>query len=79
MDFVTARPTERLAVDPEEAENQPNGGKPHQFYSVDIRVENPEGKLRPGMTGIGRIYGLRRSIGGLAMEEVKNFWGRKLW
>ena len=79
VDFVTARPTERLAVDPAEAENQPNGGKPHQFYSVDIRVENPEEKLRSGMTGIGRIYGSRRSIGGLAMEEVKNFWGRKLW
>jgi multidrug resistance efflux pump len=79
VNFVTTRPVERPILEPEVPEKQENAGKPHQFYSVDILVENPEAKLRPGMTGVGRVYGARRSVGGLVLEQVKNFWGRKLW
>jgi hypothetical protein len=53
--------------------------RPQQYYFVDIVLENPGNELKPGMTGIARVYGSRRSIGGMAMEELKNFWGRKLW
>jgi putative peptide zinc metalloprotease protein len=79
VNFVTARPVEGPILEPQVPENQENAGNPHQFYSVDILVENPEANLRPGMTGVSRVYGARRSVGGLVLEQVKNFWGRKLW
>ena len=32
-----------------------------------------------GMTGTARIYGKRRSLAGMAWQEVKNFVDRKVW
>ena len=55
------------------------GMNPPHFYLVDIYVENPKGTLKPGMLGVGRIYGRRRSAAGLAWEGVSEFVGRKLW
>ncbi|HEY2457145.1 MAG TPA: efflux RND transporter periplasmic adaptor subunit [Candidatus Acidoferrum sp.] len=49
------------------------------FYAVDLVVDNPEGKLRPGMTGIVRIYSGRTSILGHLGREVLRFSGRKIW
>jgi putative peptide zinc metalloprotease protein len=55
------------------------GMRPPTFYEMDLRVENSDGRLKPGMAGIARIYGQRRSIAGLAYREVADFLGRKVW
>ena len=49
------------------------------YYQVDLQVSNPDFELRPGMSGIARVYGGRRSIAGMAGESIVNFWGRKIW
>lgn len=49
------------------------------FYVIDLLVANPEGELRPGMTGIARIYGKRRSVLSHLAREVGRFFGRKIW
>ena len=49
------------------------------FYLVEMRIDNSDGKLRPGMVGLGRIYGERRSALGLAAETIGHFFGRKAW
>jgi len=77
--LVSTRPTEPPPWAEEEAGKDETGGRLHQYYFVDILLQNPGGELKPEMTGIARVYGRRRSIGGMALEEVKNFWGRKLW
>jgi putative peptide zinc metalloprotease protein len=77
VSLVSARPTETPQTEREEAEA--NEKRPQQFYFVDILVQNPEHILKPGMAGVARVYGSRRSIGGMGLEEIKNFWGRKLW
>jgi putative peptide zinc metalloprotease protein len=78
VSLVSARPTELLPVDGEQSDSS-GAAPPHQFYFVDITVQNPERALKPGMTGIARVYGSRRSLGGMMLEGIKNFWGRKLW
>jgi putative peptide zinc metalloprotease protein len=78
VSLVSARPTEPPPGAPEN-ERGSRSDEPQQYYFVDIVLENPGNELKPGMTGIARVYGRRRSIGGMAMEEIKNFWGRKLW
>ena len=76
VSLVSARPTEASV----EAEGAVAGDvNAHQFYFADIVVENPGSTLKPGMMGVARVYEGRRSFGGMIMEEVKNFWGRKLW
>lgn len=77
--MVSARPSEPSPWAEEEAGKDEKGGRPHQYYFVDIYLENPGEDLKPGMTGVARVYGSWRSIGGMALEAVKNFWGRKLW
>jgi multidrug efflux pump subunit AcrA (membrane-fusion protein) len=49
------------------------------FYLVDLFVPNPDGRLKPGMMGTGRIYGQRRSLAGLAWQQIARFLARKLW
>ena len=74
---MAARPTEideRLA-----GKVELRGMNPPHFYVVDLAVQNPGGTLKPGMTGVARIYGHRRSLLGLGWETFSNFWGRKLW
>ena len=76
-----------LAISPLSTEMDPGleeqvqykGLQPPNFYLVDLMAANPEGILRPGMTGTARIYGRRRSIAGFVWEEVSNFLGRKVW
>jgi multidrug resistance efflux pump len=77
--LVSARPTEKPLWAAQEAgrDSDPEGAR--QYYFVDILLENPEGDLKPGMGGVARVYSNRRSLGGLALEVVKNSWGRKLW
>jgi putative peptide zinc metalloprotease protein len=56
-----------------------SGLNPLTFYVVDMIIENPQGTLRPGMVGTARIYGQRRSLARLLVEEVIDFLGRKAW
>jgi hypothetical protein len=42
-------------------------------------VANPDGRLKPGMSGTARIYGRRQSLAGLIWQEAMNFVGRKVW
>jgi putative peptide zinc metalloprotease protein len=49
------------------------------FYIVDLQIENADGRLKPGMTGLGRIYGRRRSIAGYLWTQLSNSFGRKIW
>jgi len=74
---MAARPTEideRLT-----GKVELRGMNPPHFYIVDLVVQNPDGALKPGMAGMARIYGRRRSLLGLGSETLSNFWGRKLW
>jgi putative peptide zinc metalloprotease protein len=52
---------------------------PPRFYLVDLFVPNPDDRLKPGMTGTGRIYGQRRSLAGLAWQQIARFFAGKLW
>ena len=58
---------------------QYKGLNPPNFYVVDLEIDNADGQLKPGMVGIGRIYGPRVSIAGYLWRDVENFFGRKLW
>jgi putative peptide zinc metalloprotease protein len=60
-------------------ETQYKGMRPPNFYSADLLVANPDGKLKPGMSGTGRVYGRRRSLAGFLLQEIMNFVGRKVW
>ncbi|HET6932333.1 MAG TPA: efflux RND transporter periplasmic adaptor subunit [Candidatus Acidoferrum sp.] len=77
--LISARPVEPPPWAAEEAGKEAKSVGLQNYYFVDIVVKNPSGELKPGMTGIARVYGKRRSIGGMALEVIKNFWGRKLW
>jgi putative peptide zinc metalloprotease protein len=55
------------------------GQRAPRFYVFDLSVENPTGSMRPGMAGTARLYGLRRSLAGLAAHTVWEFLGRKIW
>jgi hypothetical protein len=46
---------------------------------VDLSVNNPEGILKPGMMGMARVYGRRRTLAGLGWQGIENFWSRKIW
>jgi putative peptide zinc metalloprotease protein len=74
---IAARPTEideRLT-----GKVELRGMNPPHFYIVDLVVQNPGGTLKPGMAGVARVYGRRRSLLGLGWQTFTNFWGRKLW
>jgi putative peptide zinc metalloprotease protein len=49
------------------------------FYAAQMEIDNPDGKLKPGMTGTARIYGQRRSLAGLVWQEGWRFFARKIW
>jgi hypothetical protein len=69
-----------LELDPSLAEaNKLKGLNPPKFYVVDLLIDNADGRLKPGMTGLARIYAGRRSLLGMAWETTSNFAGRKLW
>lgn len=56
-----------------------SGMREPNFYVVDILVDNPDGRLAPGMIGTARVYGRRRNLVALAWQEVADFVGRKVW
>jgi len=74
---ISARSSE---IDPGLAEeSEYKGLHPPHYYIADLRVTNSNGSLRPGMVGVARIYGARRSVAGFAWQEIKNFVDRKVW
>jgi len=74
---MAARPVE---IDPKlVGEVQLQGMNPPHYYIVDLIVSSADGALKPGMTGVARVYGDRRSLLGMAWEGAKNFWERKVW
>jgi multidrug efflux pump subunit AcrA (membrane-fusion protein) len=75
--YVGARPVEMPGG--LSGNNALNGLSPLHFYLVDLEVANQDFALYPGMTGMARIYGGRKSLAGLGWEWIRNFWGRKLW
>lgn len=77
--LISAAPTEPPPWAKEEAGREAQSIGLQQYYLVDILLKNPGDELKPGMSGIARVYGNRRSIGGMVLEVMKNFWGRKLW
>jgi putative peptide zinc metalloprotease protein len=56
-----------------------NGISPPTFYEVSAIVNNPDGILKPGMTGTARISGPRRSVAGLIYQSAADALRRKLW
>jgi putative peptide zinc metalloprotease protein len=77
---VSAITPDALELDPSLSEaNKLKGLNPPKFYVVDLLVDNSDGRLRPGMTGLARIYAGKRSLLAMAWETTSNFAGRKLW
>jgi putative peptide zinc metalloprotease protein len=78
--YATAISSLSTEMDPGLVEQtQYKGLLPPNFYLADLIVANSEGILKPGMTGTARIYGQRRNLGGFLWQEVRNFFGRKVW
>jgi putative peptide zinc metalloprotease protein len=68
------------AIDPALSEaNKYKGLRPPNFYVVDMSLANPDSILKPGMAGLARIYGARRSIAGFLWTAVRRGVVRKLW
>lgn len=55
------------------------GMHPPVYYVVRMRVPNPDGSLRTGMTGTARVYGQRRSTAGMLFRPVIDAVARRLW
>ena len=55
------------------------GMRPPNYFVVDLLVSNSDGALREGMAGTARLYGRRKSLGGLAWQVVADFVGRTVW
>ena len=55
------------------------GQRAPRFYVFDLLVDNTGGSLKPGMAGTARVYGRRRSLAGLMLQQVEDFIGRKMW
>jgi putative peptide zinc metalloprotease protein len=55
------------------------GLNPPQFYLVELQVSDAGAQLKPGMTGVARVYGKRMSLAGLGLETLRILLGRKIW
>ena len=55
------------------------GLRPPRFFTAELAIENREGLLKDGMSGMAKISAGRRSLAGFAWETVRNFAQRKLW
>jgi putative peptide zinc metalloprotease protein len=67
-------------IDPALVEpNKFQGLRAPNYYVVDMLIANPEGSLKPGMVGMARVYGPRRSVLGLMWAGAKRGLVRKLW
>jgi putative peptide zinc metalloprotease protein len=77
---VASIATQSSTIDPALAEvSKFNGLRPPNFYVVAMRLANPDGDLKPGMVGLARIYGPRRSLMGFFWTDLRRSLIRKLW
>jgi putative peptide zinc metalloprotease protein len=70
-----SQPSNPTLIDPTKFK----GLHPPQFYLVELPVADSAAQLRPGMTGVARVYGKRMSLAGLGFETLRNAFGRKIW
>jgi putative peptide zinc metalloprotease protein len=74
---IAAKPTE---MDPQlGGESKLKGMDPPQFYIVTLVVDNSNNLLKPGMEGVARVYGPRRSLLARGWEGLSKLFDRKLW
>lgn len=59
--------------------SQYKGLHPPNFYVVEVNVANTDGRLKPGMVGVAKVYGERRSLAGGGWQAIRNFFGRRAW
>jgi len=62
-----------------EEKSKYTGLDPLNFYVVSLQLDNSDGSLKPGMVGTAKLYGKRRSVAGLLYQELREFFGRKVW
>jgi putative peptide zinc metalloprotease protein len=83
-----ARKGETVVVSAAPSEGEPGlvepdthykGLRPPQYYAVIIALPNPDGSLKPGMTGTAKILTRWRSLAGMGWEAVSDFAQRKIW
>ena len=85
--FFTSRSARVISLEPASSEIEAGlvhetpykGIRPPAFYVATLLIPNPDGRLRPGMSGNARIYAGRRSLLGSASASVYEFIRRKLW
>jgi putative peptide zinc metalloprotease protein len=71
-------PTPEELVGALEQVRKVKGGKNLKYYVVDALIDN-DGSLYDGMTGTAKITVRNRSIAGMVMREVREFFDRKVW
>jgi HlyD family secretion protein len=54
-------------------------GEGQSTVTIYCRLENPEAKLIPGMTGYARVYSERQSLGAIALERLLRFLRTEFW
>ncbi|MFI5089932.1 MAG: HlyD family efflux transporter periplasmic adaptor subunit [Terriglobales bacterium] len=55
------------------------GMRPPNFYEITLLVRNPDGVLKAGMTGTGKILGPRHGLLVQALRPVWEFVAGKIW
>jgi hypothetical protein len=55
------------------------GLHPPEFYLVRLPVSGADGRFKPGMRGVARIYGERKSLASLSFEQLRILLSRKIW
>jgi putative peptide zinc metalloprotease protein len=55
------------------------GQRAPMFYVFDLLLDNTSGSLKPGMAGTARVYGRRRALAGLALQQIEDLIERKMW
>lgn len=56
-----------------------SGLNPPAFFTVDLAITNPDGKLQGGMTGIAKIFGAKRSFLGSVLRPLFDAAARRIW
>jgi putative peptide zinc metalloprotease protein len=85
--MVGRHDAQTVAVAPASSETPPGlidlsgyqGQRAPRFYIFDLVVDNTGGSLKPGMAGTARVYGRRRNLAGLTLQQFEDFIGRKMW
>jgi multidrug efflux pump subunit AcrA (membrane-fusion protein) len=55
------------------------GLHPPEFYLVRLPVSGADGRYKPGMRGVARTYGERKSLASLSFEQLRIILSRKIW